>query len=86
VLHTAVQDEGVVVSVADDGVGIAPEFAGRIFEPFFTTKEVGEGTGLGLSTSFEIVRRHGGTIRALPREGGGAVFEVFLPKQGPSPA
>ena len=84
VLRTAVADEGVVVSVSDDGIGIAAEHADRIFEPFFTTKEVGEGTGLGLSTSFEIVRRHGGSIRAFPREGGGATFEVFLPKQGPS--
>jgi two-component system NtrC family sensor kinase len=82
-LRTAVAADGVVVTVSDDGIGIAPEFADRIFEPFFTTKEVGEGTGLGLSTSFEIVRRHGGTIRALPRAGGGTTFEVFLPKQGP---
>jgi signal transduction histidine kinase len=82
VIRTTVADEGVLVAVEDDGVGIAPEHADRIFEPFFTTKEVGEGTGLGLSTSFEIVRRHGGTIRAASREGGGTVFEVFLPKQG----
>jgi two-component system NtrC family sensor kinase len=86
VLRTADVEGGVLVSVSDDGVGIAPEHADRIFEPFFTTKEVGEGTGLGLSTSFEIVRRHGGTIRALPREGGGTTFEVFLPKQGGPPA
>jgi PAS domain S-box-containing protein len=83
VLRTAVSAEGVLISVSDDGVGIAAEHADRIFEPFFTTKEVGEGTGLGLSTSFEIVRRHGGSIRAFPRDGGGATFEVFLPKQGP---
>ena len=82
VIRTAVADEGVLVSVEDDGIGIAPEHADRIFEPFFTTKQVGEGTGLGLSTSFEIVRRHGGTIRAASRAGGGTVFEVFLPKQG----
>jgi PAS domain S-box-containing protein len=82
VIRTAIADDGVLVSVEDDGVGIAPEHADRIFEPFFTTKEVGEGTGLGLSTSFEIVRRHGGTIRAASRAGGGTVFEVFLPKQG----
>ena len=81
-LRTAVSDDGVLVTVADDGVGIPPAIVDRIFEPFFTTKEVGEGTGLGLSTSFEIVRRHGGTIRARPREGGGTVFEVFLPKDG----
>jgi PAS domain S-box-containing protein len=85
-LRTEVVDDGVRISVADDGVGIPPEIADRIFEPFFTTKEVGEGTGLGLSTSFEIVRRHGGTIRALPRRGGGTVFEVYLPKDGGSRA
>jgi len=82
-LRTAPVAEGVVVSVSDDGVGIAAEHADRVFEPFFTTKEVGEGTGLGLSTSFEIVRRHGGSIRSFPREGGGTTFEVYLPKQGP---
>ena len=83
VLRTACGEDGVVISVSDDGAGIAPEHADRIFEPFFTTKEVGEGTGLGLSTSFEIVRRHGGTICALPREGGGTTFQVWLPQQGP---
>jgi PAS domain S-box-containing protein len=83
VVGTATRDDGVVISVSDDGVGISPEHADRIFEPFFTTKQVGEGTGLGLSTSFEIVRRHGGTLRALPRDGGGTTFEVFLPQQGP---
>jgi two-component system NtrC family sensor kinase len=82
-LRTAVAPEGVLVSVSDDGVGIAPEYADRVFEPFFTTKEVGEGTGLGLSTSFEIVRRHGGSIRVCARPSGGTTFEVFLPKQGP---
>jgi two-component system NtrC family sensor kinase len=81
-LRTAEEADGVVVAVSDDGIGVAPEHADRIFEPFFTTKEVGEGTGLGLSTSFEIVRRHGGTIRAATRPSGGTTFTVFLPKQG----
>jgi PAS domain S-box-containing protein len=83
VLRTAVTDAGVLISVSDDGTGISPEHVDRIFEPFFTTKEVGEGVGLGLSTTFEIVRRHGGTIRALAREGGGTTFEVSLPRDGP---
>jgi PAS domain S-box-containing protein len=86
VLRTEATDEQVLVSVADDGVGIAPENVDRIFDPFFTTKEVGVGTGLGLSTSYEIVRRHGGTIRARPRAGGGTVFEVVLPVAGPPAA
>jgi PAS domain S-box-containing protein len=83
VLSTALAEGAVVVSVGDDGIGIAPEDADRVFDPFFTTKEVGVGTGLGLSTSFDIVRRHGGTLRALDRPGGGTIFEVVLPIDGP---
>ena len=85
VLRTACVEGGVAVTVSDDGIGIPPEHADRIFEPFFTTKEVGEGTGLGLSTSFEIVRRHGGAMRARAREGGGTTVEVVLPLD-PQPA
>ena len=69
----------MAVLVTDNGTGIAPDALGRIFDPFFTTKEVGVGTGLGLSTSFNIVRRHGGTIRAESVEGQGTTFEVLLP-------
>ncbi|MEB2343640.1 MAG: ATP-binding protein [Deltaproteobacteria bacterium] len=84
VLRTEVRADKVLVSVSDDGVGIPPAHADRIFDPFFTTKEVGAGTGLGLSTSFDIVRRHGGTIRSLDRPGGGTVFEVELPLSDPA--
>ena len=65
--------------VTDHGTGIGSAALGRIFDPFFTTKEVGVGTGLGLSTSFNIVRRHGGTIRVESIEGQGTTFEVLLP-------
>jgi PAS domain S-box-containing protein len=82
VLRSARVGDGVVVSVADDGVGVPAEHAERIFEPFFTTKEVGVGMGLGLSTSYNIVSRHGGKVRAERRTGGGALFEVFLPLDG----
>ena len=50
------------------------------FDPFFTTKEVGAGTGLGLSTSYNIIQRHGGTLKARTRDGGGTIFEVWLPQ------
>jgi len=72
-------EEGVQITISDTGVGIAPENMDRIFDPFFTTKAVGTGTGLGLSTSYSIVQRHGGHMRALNREEGGTVFEVWLP-------
>lgn len=81
-LATGVRAGGVVVSVADSGVGIPPENLSRIFDPFFTTKEVGIGTGLGLSTSFSIVQRHGGTLRVESAPGKGSIFEVWLPLGG----
>ena len=77
--HTA---QGVEIQVEDDGVGIAPENLGRLFDPFFTTKKVGLGTGLGLSTSYAIVRRHGGAIRVESRPGRGALFRFLLPLYG----
>jgi len=84
-LHTRVEGDDVVVSVSDTGPGIPPEHLDRIFEPFFTTKEVGEGTGLGLSTSYDIARRHGGSLVARSSAGRGAVFEIRLPIQGADP-
>lgn len=81
-LTSEAQDDGVVVSVGDTGVGIDPKHLDRIFDPFFTTKKVGIGTGLGLSTSFNIIRRHGGTITVESRVGEGTTFRVFLPISG----
>jgi len=84
-LGTRIEDGAVVVSMADTGVGIPPEHLDRIFDPFFTTKDVGVGTGLGLSTSFGIVSRHGGTIRVRSEPGEGSCFEVVLPVPGAGP-
>jgi len=69
----------VLIRVSDDGPGIEPEHASRIFEPFFTTKPVGEGTGLGLYISYQIIRSHRGEIRVDSTPGAGATFEVRLP-------
>ncbi|MBN2576200.1 MAG: HAMP domain-containing protein [Deltaproteobacteria bacterium] len=68
-----------VISVQDEGVGIAPELLPRIFEPFFTTKDVGEGTGLGLSVAYGIVREHGGWIDVTSEPEKGSSFSVYLP-------
>lgn len=73
----------VCVRIADTGVGIPEPARARIFEPFFTTKPVGAGTGLGLSTCFNIVERHGGRISVDSEEGVGTVFEVWLPITAP---
>ena len=81
VVMTAVAEpasSSVLISVADNGHGIAPEDLPRIFDPFFTTREVGEGTGLGLSIAYGIVRDHGGQIWA-ESAAGGTTFFVRLP-------
>ena len=63
----------------DNGPGIPEENLSRLFEPFFTTKPVGQGSGLGLSISYGIVDRHGGTLSAGNVAGGGAEFILALP-------
>jgi PAS domain S-box-containing protein len=78
-LTTAPHDGGVQIDISDTGTGIAPDHLDRIFDPFFTTKKVGAGTGLGLSTSFNIVRRHGGTMRVESVLGRGTTFRIHLP-------
>lgn len=68
----------IVITVADTGTGIAPEIIERIFDPFFTTKEVGQGTGLGLSTSLGIIKSHGGFLEVCSFDKG-SKFKVYLP-------
>jgi PAS domain S-box-containing protein len=75
--------EGVVVEIADDGCGMQKETIERIFDPFFTTKPVGEGTGLGLGISWNIVEAHGGRIEVESERGQGSVFRVHLPSPSP---
>ncbi len=69
----------VALSVRDSGPGIAAEHLTRVFEPFFTTKQAGEGTGLALAISYEIVHELGGSIHAANHPQGGACCEVILP-------
>jgi hypothetical protein len=69
----------IVITVADTGTGIPPAVIDRIFEPFFTTKNPAEGTGLGLSTAYAIVKSHGGFINVYSEVGKGTNFKVYLP-------
>ena len=81
--HPDKKDEPAVsylhLSVHDSGQGIDPTSAEQIFDPFFTTKDVGEGTGMGLSIAYGIVKDHGGWIDVQSQPGNGSCFSVFLP-------
>ncbi|MEW5912190.1 MAG: PAS domain S-box protein [Thermodesulfobacteriota bacterium] len=76
---SAAEGGRVVVTVSDNGCGIAAADLDRIFEPFFTTKEVGKGTGLGLSISYGIVRDFGGSIEVESQPGEGTTFRLSFP-------
>ncbi|MEP6963850.1 MAG: ATP-binding protein, partial [Polaromonas sp.] len=64
--------------VRDNGTGIAPENIGRVLEPFFTTRDVGAGLGLGLSVSYGIIQRHGGTLSVSSEFGAWTEFSLDL--------
>jgi signal transduction histidine kinase len=80
-VSTRKTDGKVVIRVADNGNGISQKNIDKIFNPFFTTKPAGQGTGLGLSLSYDIVKAHGGELKVETKEGEGVVFIVELPMQ-----
>ena len=69
----------IEIKVTDNGNGIQSKVLDKIFQPFFTTKPAGQGTGLGLSLAYDIVKAHGGEIKVNTKDGEGAAFIVQLP-------
>jgi two-component system NtrC family sensor kinase len=79
-IQTLKQDDRIIISIMDNGLGIEPEQLSRLFDPFYTTKPVGQGTGMGLSISYQIVvDRHGGTLNCISAIGSGTKFIITLP-------
>jgi signal transduction histidine kinase len=76
---TKKEDGKIQISVKDNGDGIPQKIADKIFQPFFTTKPTGQGTGLGLSLSYDIVKAHGGELKVETKEGEGTTFIIKLP-------
>lgn len=80
VVRSSVEQGQVVIRFSDTGPGVSDELKSRLFEPFFSTKELGQGTGLGLSAAYGIVRAHGGELRVENRDtGSGVTFAMELP-------
>jgi signal transduction histidine kinase/ActR/RegA family two-component response regulator len=77
--HPAQPGSYVSITIEDNGIGMTEEVQSRIFEPFFTTREPGEGTGLGLSVAFSIIRKHKGYLLLNSTPGVGTTFQILLP-------
>jgi signal transduction histidine kinase len=68
----------IEIRVKDNGIGIPQKIVDKIFQPFFTTKPTGQGTGLGLSLSYDIIKAHGGEIKVETKEGEGSEFIIQI--------
>ena len=80
-VETRAENDKILISMADNGSGIAEGIRDHIFDPFFSTREVGQGTGMGLTVAWDIVTNHGGTIRVDSAAGSGTTVYVALPAQ-----
>ncbi len=78
-VHTKNLKNKVEIRVRDNGEGIPQKIVNKIFQPFFTTKPTGQGTGLGLSLSYDIIKAHGGEIKVETEEGEGSTFIIWVP-------
>jgi signal transduction histidine kinase len=79
IVHTRKLGDKVEIEVEDNGNGIPKNIVDKIFQPFFTTKPTGQGTGLGLSLGYDIIKGHGGKINVKTKEGEGSEFTIQLP-------
>lgn len=78
-IMTKQDNDFVIVTIKDNGIGMTEEVKNKIFDPFYTTKDVGKGTGLGLSITHEIIKKHNGEIKVTSEVGKGTTFEIKLP-------
>jgi signal transduction histidine kinase len=78
-LSTRKSDDRVEITVKDNGIGMPEKIRAKIFQPFFTTKPTGQGTGLGLSLSYDLIKAQGGEIKVVSKEGEGSEFSILLP-------
>lgn len=78
-ITTRKEESNIVIEIKDNGVGIPAHIKDKIFQPFFTTKPTGQGTGLGLSLSYDIIKAHGGNLEVESLEGEGITFKIQIP-------
>ncbi len=79
-VSTKKTDHHIEIRIRDNGTGIPESIRGKVFQPFFTTKPTGEGTGLGLSLSYEVIKAHGGELKMISKEGEFTEFIIELPE------
>jgi two-component system NtrC family sensor kinase len=78
-ISSCVENDQVIIIIKDNGIGMSDETIKKIFDPFFTKKSSGQGTGLGMSISYTIIKNHHGEIRVESTEGIGSQFTIILP-------
>jgi signal transduction histidine kinase len=80
-VSTKKMEDHILIAVEDNGNGIPQHILDKIFQPFFTTKPTGQGTGLGLSLSYDIVKAHEGKLEVETEEGAHTIFRIILPNK-----